>query len=444
MGGGAPREVADHVVDADWAPDGSALAVIRVEGGKAGIEFPIGKTLYVAAALSNVRVSPGGDRVAFVEHPVAGDSRGGVAVVDLAGSKRALSFGWASLVSLAWSPDGREIWFSATRSGADLSVWAVTPEGHEREVYRGAGSVYIQDTLPDGRILVKAFQGARSLLGRAPGEAGDRDLSWLDWGWPADLSRDGKTLLFSEQGNGGGRDYATYVRGTDGAPPVLLGKGDAHALSPDGRFAVVLDIAEPAHLMLLPTGAGDPRPLPRGTLAQFHSATFFPDGRRIAITGNEEGKPPRVFVQQIAGGDPTPISEPGVTLSGNSQSNPLSGGGRTFASADETGLALYPVSGGESRHIRGSERGDVALRFSTDDRFLYARAFDMGQGIRVPARIVRINLASGTRESWRDLAPPGAPGYASIVGLVIAPEAEAYVYAYTLPVSTLYEVSGLR
>jgi Tol biopolymer transport system component len=65
MGGGAPREVADHVLDASWAPDGSALAVILTDAGKNRIEFPIGTSLYEAVHLSNVRVSPQGDRVAY-------------------------------------------------------------------------------------------------------------------------------------------------------------------------------------------------------------------------------------------------------------------------------------------------------------------------------------------------------------------------------------------
>ena len=40
--GGAPRELADDVQWADWAPDGSNLAVVRTEAGKARLEYPIG------------------------------------------------------------------------------------------------------------------------------------------------------------------------------------------------------------------------------------------------------------------------------------------------------------------------------------------------------------------------------------------------------------------
>ena len=57
---------------------------------------------------------------------------------------------------------------------------------------------------------------------------------------------------------------------------------------------LVAKLTPKAHLVLLPTGAGDARPLPHGKVAQFHWAAFFPDGNRIAFTGNEEGKGPRL------------------------------------------------------------------------------------------------------------------------------------------------------
>ena len=83
IGGGAPREVLENVRSADWSPDGESLAVVRTEGGRDTLEFPIGRVLYRAHGwLSDVNVSPKGDRVAFFEHPVAIDSRGDVAVVE--------------------------------------------------------------------------------------------------------------------------------------------------------------------------------------------------------------------------------------------------------------------------------------------------------------------------------------------------------------------------
>ena len=44
--GGAPREVLENVLLADWTPDGRDLAVVHEVGGKYRVEFPIGKVLY--------------------------------------------------------------------------------------------------------------------------------------------------------------------------------------------------------------------------------------------------------------------------------------------------------------------------------------------------------------------------------------------------------------
>ena len=440
MGGGAPRDVAEHITEADWNPDGSSLAVIRFQGGKNSIEFPIGKALYTAVYLSNVRVSPRGDYIAFTDHPVAGDNRGAVAVVDLAGKKRTLSSGWSDIRGLAWSPDGREVWFTAARTGTEQNLWGVTLEGRERQVYRAPGNLVIEDTSADGRVLLTVGGLRPSLLGRAPGEARDRDLSWFDYGWATDLSRDGKTFLFGEQGEGGGPEYAAYVRGIDGSPAVRLGKGKALALSPDGRSALVVNLAPPPHLALLPTGAGQARALPAGTLAQIHQAAFFPDGERIAIAGNEGGHGPRIFVQDVAGGVPRPISPEGTGFRGG---NPVSPDGAYVVVQSDAGLTLYPVSGGEPRPVKGSDLSDGLLRFSGDGRFLYVRTFVRGVGFRAPARIFRLDLAKGTRELWREISPPGTTS-GQIMALTIAPDAGAYAYTYAVRNTTLYEVRGLR
>jgi DNA-binding winged helix-turn-helix (wHTH) protein len=78
--GSAPRKLLDNVQDADWSPDGSKLAITHYVGGHCALEFPPGKVLYQTtggAWLSNPRVSPRGDQIAFLEHPLGrGDDAG--------------------------------------------------------------------------------------------------------------------------------------------------------------------------------------------------------------------------------------------------------------------------------------------------------------------------------------------------------------------------------
>src|SRR5271169_2390643 len=109
LSGGAPREIQDGVRQADWSPDGSQLAIIREVGGKDRLEYPIGHVLReVSGALSDVRVSPRGDHIAFFEHPCKWDDRGSANVVDLAGNNTVLADGYWSERGLAWSPSGDE------------------------------------------------------------------------------------------------------------------------------------------------------------------------------------------------------------------------------------------------------------------------------------------------------------------------------------------------
>src|SRR4029077_8621091 len=69
--GGAPRQVAEDVIAADWAPDGKSLAVVRSVDGKQVVEYPLGKRVSeiggVTQATQAIRVSPDGKQLAVVE-----------------------------------------------------------------------------------------------------------------------------------------------------------------------------------------------------------------------------------------------------------------------------------------------------------------------------------------------------------------------------------------
>ena len=85
----AARDLLEDVGHADWSPDGSSLAVVRAPGWRYRLEYPAGKVLYETGGwISHPRVSPTGDEVAFLDHPVFGDDRGSVAIVDRPGRRR--------------------------------------------------------------------------------------------------------------------------------------------------------------------------------------------------------------------------------------------------------------------------------------------------------------------------------------------------------------------
>ena len=158
-----------------------------------------------------------------------------------------------------------------------------------------------------------------AMFGLLPGDADERDLTWLDGPVPADISADGRFVLFTESGAGGGPARSVYLWKVQDGNAVRLGDGTALALSPDGRWALATGDS-PTRLRLLPTGAGEPRFLDLSGVrpggfgnAQFPiSGTFFPDSKRVLVTGFEGTGGKRLFVVDLDGGKPRPIGPEGA------------------------------------------------------------------------------------------------------------------------------------
>jgi len=444
LAGGAPREILEQVQWADWAPDGNNLAVVRDLGGRNRLEFPIGNPLYETGGwIGHPRISPDGKLIAFLDHPNQGDDAGTLAIVDLKGNKKILTGEWYTAQGLAWSPDGKEIWFTASKSGTDRTLYAITLDGKQRMVLRLPGALMLLDIAKDGRILLMRASWRRELRGVISGDEKERDLSWLDYSYPAGLSDDGKTLLFDEEGGGGALDYsksvglsyAVYLRKTEGSAAILLGEGGAVALSPDGKWAIAQTQSTPSQLKLLPTGAGEARDLTNDNVN--HSwAHFFPDGKRILYAGNEPGKGVRLYVLDIESGKARAISPEGV----NGISFIISPDSQWVAGIgpDQKGY-LYPVSGGEPHVIPGMNPGEQPITFSADSRSLYI--YQPGE---LPTLVNRLDLQTGSRTLWRQLMPSDPAGVENIGPILLTPDAKTCVFGYHRMLADLYLVEGLK
>jgi hypothetical protein len=432
FGVAAPREILENVGDADWSPDGQQLAVAREVDGKWRLEFPLGTVLHETGGwLSNVRVSPDGRQVAFLDHPSRGDNVAALAVVSPGSPARVL----APIASqgIAWAGSGSEVYYAD--GGA---LYAVDLKGRSRLMYRELGSLQLDDVSAGGKILLTRVAAKREMVGRAPGASTERNLSWLDWSFPGILSDDGRTVLFQEQNlETASGDYALFMRRTDGSPPVRLGEGGGFDLSPDGKW-MLADIGAPPddNLALVPLGAGEVKRLGRLGL-DVTSAAFLPGGDRVVIAGRAPGEGTRLYVRAQPGGTLQPISPEGVTAWVCHLASP--DGRRAFATAADGRITVYPIDGGEPHVVPGTSRLDTPIRWTSDGRGIFVQ-----HGRTLPARIERVDVATGTRRLEMQLSPPDPAGVLEINPVLMSADGRSYVYSYRRALVELYVVEGLR
>ncbi|MEO8191954.1 MAG: protein kinase [Acidobacteriota bacterium] len=435
VGGGEPREILKDVEWADSAPDGKSLAIVRAVQGRMRIEYPVGNVLYETGGwVSHVRLSPGGDLVAFVDHPTPGDDGGSIALLDRAGKKTSLSAFFQSAQGVAWSPSGAEVWFTAAQVGGNRALYSTTRSGKTRRRIWVPGALTLQDISKDGRILLTRETLRCEIFALPPGASKENDLTWLDWSLPAALSADGKRVLFTEAGEGGGDGYSVYLRKTDGSPAVRLGEGSGQSLSPDGEWAlaIVHPAADP-QLVAYPTGAGQPRVFPKDGITVF-GAGFLSTGKQILFNGQQAGRTARVWVRDFAGGKPRTVTPEGYVGTGISSPDDQ----WTLIREPDRKIYMYPIAGGVPTLVPGLDEKDGVDQWSADGRFLYGHRTGVA-----PLQVFRLEIATGRKEPWKTLMPADAAGVSSLLPIPTQ-DGAAYVYSYNRTLSDLYIVDGVK
>jgi hypothetical protein len=237
-----------------------------------------------------------------------------------------------------------------------------------------------------------------------------------------------------------------FLGGTDGSAPVQLGEGIPAALSPDGRRALGFPSKTLADsqrtLAVVPTGAGESRILPRGTIDRYLDAFWFPDGQRVLIVAHEKDRPARLFQQNIEQGAPRPVTPEGAATDHPTLAPDASG---VLAGSFEAGAVFrfYPLTGGEPRSVPGLLPGDAPLRFDATGRFIFVR-----ERSRNPeenrAIVLRVDTRTGQREPWLELQPSDRAGLVTIPMLRLSADGRSYVYTFGRDQSNLFLVQGLR
>ena len=114
---------------------------------------------------------------------------------------------------------------------------------------------------------------------------------------------------------------------------------------------------------------------------------WFPDGKRVLVCGTEAEHASRCYAQDVSGGKPRP-----VTSEGSSNGIVSPDGTLILVQGSRDEYQLYPSAGGEPRPVSSLAPDDVVARWTADGRFLLA------YHVSVPARLERVDLATGRRE----------------------------------------------
>jgi Tol biopolymer transport system component len=398
------------------------------------IEYPIGHVLYepTTGYVSNVRVSPKGDWIAFAEHPTFGDSAGDVLMVDSSRRSRTLSSPQSAIQEVNWAPSGKEIWFTSADKGTKFQLWAADLSGHIRVVDRIPGTPTLYDIARDGRVLLGHNIFRILAYTRGPGQNEEHDVTVQNWSDASAISRDGRQVLLNEEGADSGPDYDVYVRATNGAAPERVGDGQGDDFSPDMKWVLSsLTLQIPRQLFLIPLGPGETKQITHDSIDRSY-ARFLPDGKNVVFSGTEPGHKSRIYVQAINSGTARPISPEGV-----SGFVPTVDGKFVFGSSDS--VALYPVDGqGAPRPVPGILPDETIFSVSPDGRSALVGVLGS-----YSVDVMRVDLTGDKRELFKKIGPSDPAGVV-LVDAALTPDGNYYAYSCFNALSQLYLVEGLR
>ena len=434
--GGAPRELLGDVLQASWGRDGESLAVVHFVGPECRLEYPVGKTIYATSTgyISDVAVSPDGKRIAFFDHPNAGDTRGYVAVVDLSGKATRLTKEWSDLTGLAWSRSGDEIWFTGSDAGINSALYAVNLSGQLRDLLHIPGRLRVFDISKEGQVLIANEATRQEVYGHRMGQDRDVDLSWFDWTLGRSLSADGQWAVLEEDGEGGGPDYTVFLRKTDGSPAIRLGSGMGLDISPDDKWVASTSVKQPAPTVLLPAGAGQPITLADSQLFHTSNLRFLPDGKGLILVATEKGKTPRTYTLMLDGSAPKPFGPEGF------RGTLVSPDGNYVLGRKDGGPWMVPFVGNQTPQPLSFVRaGEAVAGWTADSKSIY-----IGDVSSTPVKVYVADLKTGQRRLHHQHAPGDLAGVAGVGSGHITPDGNFYLYTVDRTLSFLYVVEGLK
>jgi hypothetical protein len=142
----------------------------------------------------------------------------------------------------------------------------------------------------------------------------------------------------------------------------------------------------------------------------------------------------RLYVQDLAGGKPRPITPEGVGV------GQVSPDGRWIVTVDpDDKLVLYSVEGGEPQAISGAAAGDIPVRWGAGGHILF-----VAQRGELSTKVYRLDVITGLRQLWRHIVPSDPTGIDSVGPICLTPDGKSYAYGYIRILSGLFMVEGLK
>ena len=304
--------------------------------------------------------------------------------------------------------------------------------GKTRTISNVPGGMWLQD-IRNGMPLILTDQKRIGLRGLAPGGKEEKELGWLGWSIPGDISRDGKKVLFEEEADGGGPNYTVFLRDTDGSPPVRIGEGNALAISPDSKMG------HHAARQRRPAEVGSDRSRRSSTIdtGQHRLCHRALSARRqtLLAAGIESGHAARDYIIDLSTGDAKPLTPEGidgVSLSPDGRSTSVIG--------PEGKWGIWPIEGGGFHPIPDLDPKYAVAGWSPDGTSLYVSVNRMAERT---AKLSRVNITTGKMEPWREFGQTTAPG-SSAGPPHFSVDGSAYEYVYVQTLSQAFAVRGLK
>lgn len=427
------KPISNTTAPAGWSPEPQSSALVRSQGAESVIEFPAGSAVYTTKGwVTNLRVSPYGNQAAFLEHPVRDDDGGYLRVVDRQGRTSVWTPFWSSAAGLAWSPDGNEVWFTASTEGANRALYASSGPGNMRLISRSPSSLRLLDISNKGQILAALDDVRMSLRAGLPGKAAEWDLSKFDCSHVDDISPDGRFILFTEGSGPAGKHYSSYLHDLSSGTTVRLAQGRGLSLSPDAARIIIIDPEDRRSLVIHQRGGGTSQTI-YGNGFEYQWAKFLPGSRELLVGGAYPGRSLNIYRQALNNGTLQPVNS--IPYMDNVV---ISTDGGMLAGTVNNQTNIFSLQADSIRKVLPMIRV-LPAAWSRDGQSLYGAQLN-----EKSVELIKVDVGTGQMEPWKSIPTESIAGFAGLASVVAAPEAGIYAYSAHMILSKLYAVDGWR